>query len=94
MQSAGVDLAGENGIIHIIGTVKANHKYVAHAGSIERSLSAERHGVVTADDTLDIRICLQEAFHDVEGFGLAPVGGLLCNHFHAGEGIEDIVVTL
>ena len=64
------------------------------SSSIQCSLGAQSHRVVTADHTLDIGIGLEQAFHHVEGFGLAPVGGLLSNHLHAGQCIKHFMVTI
>ncbi len=37
---------------------------------------------------------LDERFHHVEGFGLAPVGGLLGDQFQVGEVGDHVIVAL
>ena len=72
LQSAHVDLASHDGSIDIIGAVEASHDdRVAQAGCIQGSLGAQRHGVVTADDALDVGVLLEQAFHHIEGLSPA-----------------------
>ncbi len=58
------------------------NEYIGESGSGQRGLSPQCHCVVTADHALNIGGGLEQAFHHAESFSLAPIGGLLGNHFH------------
>ncbi len=94
LQRTGFDLASQNGFVDIIGAVETNHDNIFLAGSQQGSLGAQRHGVVTADDTLHIGIGLEQAFHHIVGFRLAPVGRLLGYHFHIRQRVQNFVVSV
>ncbi len=94
LQGGGFEFALHDGLDGVIRAVEADDDDVLLASSEESRLSAESHGVVAADDALDVGVSLEDGLHDGVGFGLAPVGGLLSDHLHIGELVEDVVIAL
>ena len=88
------DLTFLDGVHHVLRAVKADHDHIGHAGGLQGGHRAHRHRVVAGDDTLDVRMRLDDGFHHVERFGLRPVGGLLRDEFQVGIFADHVVVAL
>lgn len=96
LEAGGLDLSAQDGVAHVVGAVEAHDDDIGHAG-VEAGLDdAHGHGVVAADDALDVlsALSLNDGLHHGVGLGLLPVGGLLVEHHHVGILIDDAVEAL
>ena len=94
MQHGGLDVTGQDGVAHVVGAVEAHHDDAPLASRLERCHGPHGHGVVTADDALDVGVGLNDRFHLLIGLGLTPVGALTSHHLHLGILVDDIMVAL
>ena len=63
-------------LCHIRATVKTNNNDLTFSRSLKSCVGAERHGVVTRDETLNVWELLDDCLRLLEGFRLIPVGTL------------------
>jgi hypothetical protein len=93
LQNGGFDVAFvDDGVTHVVAAVKADHNHVVFPAAF--SAASAPSAMVSLPEITRCPGWFADSFHTGEGFGLAPVRGLLRHHFHIRKIIQHIVVAL
>ncbi len=94
LHACGRDFAFLNQPDHVVGTVEAKHfDLILSIGRGDGLISTHGHHIVSAKDTINLRIGLQNGFHDFQSTALVKIGRLLGNHFQAFKAVDHTVKT-